>query len=441
MDNFHVLAKKIKGGVLKEDEIRFFVDSVTNGGMEDYQISAMLTAMYIHGLTGEELFSFTEQMAYSGDFVPLTDDSLLVDKHSTGGVGDKISLICSPLIASLGMKMAKMSGRGLGHTGGTIDKLEAIPQMDINLSTADFRHVLAEVGCVISGQTGNFCPADKKLYALRDVTATVDSLPLIASSIMSKKIASGAKNIILDVKCGHGAFMKEMEQAQALAQLMLDIGSSFQRNMVVLITDMNEPLGHCVGNALEVIEAAEVLKGKEITDLKEISVAVAGYAMVLTGLETNPEKAMQKAAEHLKNGKALSKFRQMIAMQKGDVAFLADYEKLPHCGKCAEVTAPISGYIKDIDSQLIGEASMLVGAGREKKGDRLDYGAGILLKKKISDPVKKNEVLATLFYEDEKRASEAKSTLQRAFQIDRIPPERKTKILKVMSNIGLGGDA
>ena len=440
MDIFHVLSKKIKGGVLNEDEIRFFVDSVTNGRMEDYQISAMLTAMYIHGLTCEELFSLTERMAYSGDFMPLSEDPMLVDKHSSGGVGDKISFICSPLIASLGMKIAKMSGRGLGHTGGTIDKLEAIPQIDITLSTAAFQHVLDEVGCVISGQTGNFCPADKKMYALRDVTATVDSLPLIASSIMSKKIASGAKNIILDVKCGHGAFMKDLRQAQSLAHLMLDIGSSFQRNMVVLITDMNEPLGCCVGNALEVIEATEVLKGKEIADLKEISVAIAGYAMVLTGLEANPEKAMHKAAEHLKNGKAFSKFRQMITMQKGDPSFLEDYERLPHCKKCVEVTAPVSGYIKDIDSELIGVASMLAGAGREKKEDTLDYGTGILFNKKISDPVKKNEVLATLFCEDEKRALEAKSVILDAFQIDRFRPERKTKILKVMSNIELEGD-
>ena len=435
MDIFQILSKKIKGGVLNGEEIHFFVDSVTNGRMEDYQISAMLTAMYIHGMTNEELFSLTEQMAYSGDFMPLSEDPLLVDKHSSGGVGDKISLICSPLIASLGMKIAKMSGRGLGHTGGTIDKLEAIPDIDINLSPAFFRQALEKVGCVISGQTGNFCPVDKKMYALRDVTGTIDSLPLIASSIMSKKIASGAKNILLDVKCGYGAFMKDLRQAQLLAQLMLDIGSSFQRNMVVLITDMNEPLGCCVGNALEVVEASEVLKGKEIADLKEISVAIAGYAMVLTGLESNPEKAMRKAAENLENGKALEKFRQMIAMQKGDVSFLEDYEKLPHCGNRMEVRAADSGYVKDIDSQLIGAASVLAGAGREKKEDELDYGAGILLNKKISDPVRKNELLATLFYNNGERLEEAENAIRKAFQIDRFPPERKTKILKVMSNL------
>lgn len=435
MEIFPVLSKKIKGGVLNKDEIRFFVDSITDGRMKDYQISAMLTALYIHGMTNEELFSLTEQMAYSGDSMPLSEDPLLVDKHSSGGVGDKISFICSPLIASLGMKIGKMSGRGLGHTGGTIDKLEAIPDIDINLSTASFQKALDEVGCVISGQTGNFCPADKKMYALRDVTGTVDSLPLIASSIMSKKIAAGAKNIVLDVKCGHGAFMKELRQAQTLAQLMLNIGSSFQRNMVVLITDMNEPLGCCVGNSLEVIEASEVLKGKEIADLKEISAAIAGYAMVLTGLETDPQKAIQRAAENLENGKALEKFRQMIAVQKGDISFLEDYEKLPRCRNHVEVRAADSGYVKDIDSRLIGAASMLAGAGREKKEDALDYGAGILLNKKISDPVRKNEVLATLFYNDAERLEEAEHAIRNAFQIDRFPVKRKTKILKVMSNL------
>ena len=441
MDIFHVLSKKIKGGILTEDEIRFFVESVTNGSMADYQISAMLTAMYIHGLNRAELFSLTEHMAHSGDFLPLSDNHLLVDKHSSGGVGDKISLICAPLIASLGMKIAKMSGRGLGHTGGTVDKLEAIPQMDVNLSADAFWNVLDQVGCVMSGQTGNFCPADKKMYALRDVTATVDSLPLIAASIMSKKIASGAKNIILDVKCGHGAFMKDLQQAQALAQLMLDIGTSFQRNVVVLITDMNEPLGFCVGNALEVTEAAEVLKGTEIEDLTEISVAIAGYAMVLTGLEKNPRRAMEKAKEHLKNGKALLKFRQMIAMQKGDPSFLEDSKKLPHCGNCMEVKALASGCIKDIDSERIGHASMLLGAGREKKDDILDYGAGIVLKKKISDPVKEQETLAVLFYTDGKKAAQAEKVAQQAFQIEDSAPKKKTKILKVLSNIELEGDA
>ncbi len=433
MDLYQILSKKIKGGTLREEEVRFFVMCMTQGTMADYQVSAMLTAMYIHGLTTEELYALTEQMAYSGDVMPFLKDA--VDKHSTGGVGDKISLICSPLIASLGMNIAKMSGRGLGHTGGTIDKLEAIPGMDVNLSAESFQKVLSRVGCVISGQTGNLCPADKKMYALRDVTATVDSLPLIASSIMSKKIASGAGNIILDVKCGHGAFMKEVAQAEQLAKLMLDIATAFQRKMVILITDMNEPLGFCIGNSLEVMEATEVLKGNEIADLTEISVAIAGYAMVMTGLESDPRDGIQKARENLQNGKALQKFCNMLKCQNADLSFIEDYGRLPQCAKQAQVISQFSGYVQEIDAQAIGMASMHIGAGRKKKEDVLDYGAGIRLHKKTGDFVEKGEVLATLYYDRETELHNAMKLVQNAFCMAQSCPKSSSKILKVMSNI------
>ncbi len=433
MDMYQMLSKKIKGGTLCEDEVRLFVTCMTQGKMADYQVSAMLTAMYIHGLTTEELYALTEQMAYSGDTMPFSKDA--VDKHSTGGVGDKISLICSPLIASLGMHIAKMSGRGLGHTGGTIDKLEAIPGINVSLSADAFQKVLRNVGCVISGQTGNFCPADKKMYALRDVTATVDSLPLIASSIMSKKIASGAGNIILDVKCGHGAFMKDLQQAEQLSGLMLDIATAFQRNMVILITDMNEPLGCNVGNSLEVIEAADVLKGHDVADLTEVSTAIAGYAMVMTGLEADPQKAIRKAAENLLNGRALQKFREMLQWQGADCSFLEDYTKLPHCSQQVTVVSEQSGYIRDIDAQAIGVASMHIGAGRKTKEDVLDYGAGVRLHKKVGDAVEKGDVLATLYYDSDDNLPNAKERVKQAFSISTNCPTKKSKILQVMSNL------
>ncbi len=433
----HVLSKKIKGYELNGEELRFFISSLTDGSMADYQISAMLTAMYIHGLSRRELFDLTGEMVRSGEFMPLSEDALVVDKHSSGGVGDKITLICAPLVASLGMKMAKMSGRGLGHTGGTIDKLESIPGININLSAEAFQAVFQEVGCVVSGQTGNFCPADKKMYALRDVTATVDSLPLIASSIMSKKLASGAKNLILDVKCGSGAFMKDLEQAEKLGQLMLDISSAFGRRMVVLITDMNQPLGYCVGNSLEVIEAVQVLQGEKISDLQEISAAIAGYAMLLTGLEQDQKAAMEQAMEHLQNGSALRCFERMISLQGGDTAFLRDTSCLPSCQHKKEICAEASGYVADIDSFLIGTASMYVGAGREKKEDMLHYGAGVRLHCKAGDKVQKGDLLATVYYDDDTKLCQAVTDILKAYHISEKPPVKQSNILKVLSNIEL----
>ncbi len=389
-----LIEKKKQGAAHTAEELRFLVDGFTKGKIPDYQMSAWAMAVCFNGMTGEETALLTQYMAESGDQVDLSALSNTVDKHSTGGVGDKTTLIVAPLVAALGGTVAKMSGRGLGHTGGTVDKLESIPGYRTALSMEEFLGLSQKHGMVVAGQSGDLAPADKKLYALRDVTATVASVPLIASSIMSKKIAAGAKSIVLDVKCGSGAFMKTVEDAAILAKAMVEIGSACGRNMAALITNMDLPLGSAIGNALEVEEAIAVLKGEGPEDLKEVCIALASQMLSLCQ-NWSLEQAEEKVKNALKNGAAYAKFEEWIAAQGGDLAAFLERRKVP-C-RSHIIAAEKSGYIAAMDAEKIGVAAMLLGAGRTKKEDTIDYDAGILLLKKTGDYVQKGEPIAELF--------------------------------------------
>ena len=391
-----IIRKKATGKELSFSELEYFIKGVCDNSIEDYKLTALISAMYINGLTDEELSSLTLLMAESGDMLDLSSFDISFDKHSSGGVGDKVSLIITPVIASLGITVAKMSGRGLSHTGGTIDKLESIKGFNVNLEKKEFFDILRTTGCAITSQTGNICYADKRIYALRDVTGLVDSIPLIASSIMSKKIAAGAKNIILDVKCGKGAFMKDVDSARLLSEKMVSIGKSLGRNIIALVTDMNEPLGYAVGNSLEVIEAVEVLKGKYVQGLSELCEEICINALLMTELEKDVKTARKKVKDTILSGKALEKFKEFITKQKGDISFIDDYTLLP-LSKPYEIKAEADGFVKEIDSYKIGELSMALGGGRKKKEDKIDYGVGILLNKKTGDKVEKGELLATVY--------------------------------------------
>lgn len=396
-----LINKKKYGGVLTREELAFFVSGVTDGSIPDYQISALCMAILLKGMDDQEIAALTDLMAHSGDMIDLSEfGTLSVDKHSTGGVGDKTTLILAPLAAACGAKVAKMSGRGLGHTGGTVDKLESIPGYRTELPEEAFRRISSEVGVCVIGQSGELAPADKKLYALRDVTGTVDSIPLIVSSIMSKKLAAGAHSIVLDVTVGSGAFMKTVKDAEILAKKMVTIGRACGRNMSALITDMSEPLGHAVGNALEVQEALAVLKGELEGDLKEVCLALAGEMLSLS-LELSPEEGCRLAKETLESGAAYNKFKEWIAAQGGDVRYAEDPSLFRAAAFSREVLAEEGGYISAMDTEAIGNAACNLGAGRKTKADVLDMAAGIILKAKIGDKVKKGDVLATLYSEKE----------------------------------------
>ena len=396
-----LINKKKYGGALTREELDFFVSGVTDGSIPDYQTSALCMAILLKGMDDKEIAALTDLMAHSGDMIDLSEfGTLSVDKHSTGGVGDKTTLILAPLAAACGAKVAKMSGRGLGHTGGTVDKLESIPGYRTELPEEAFRRISREVGVCVIGQSGELAPADKKLYALRDVTGTVDSIPLIVSSIMSKKLAAGAHSIVLDVTVGSGAFMKTVEDAEILAKKMVTIGRACGRNMSALITDMSEPLGRAVGNALEVKEALAVLKGELEGDLKEVCLALAGEMLSLS-LEMTPEEGLALARETLESGAAYEKFKEWIAAQGGDVRYAEDPSLFPAAAFSREVLAEESGYLAAMDTEAIGNAACNLGAGRKTKADVLDMSAGIILEAKIGDKVKKGDVLATLYSEKE----------------------------------------
>lgn len=393
---YDIIAKKRDGLILTEEEIRFFVDQYTRGLIPDYQASALLMAICINGMDQRETADLTRAMAFSGDQVDLSCiQGIKADKHSTGGVGDKTTLVVAPIVASLGVKMAKMSGRGLGHTGGTLDKLEAIPGFQVELDRERFIEIVNRVGCCVIGQTGNLAPADKKLYALRDVTATVESIPLIASSIMSKKLAAGADCILLDVKTGSGAFMKNPEDAAALAEEMVEIGTRAGRKTAALITNMDRPLGNKIGNALEVMEAAETLLGQGPADLTELCLSLSAELLALSG-KGSRDDCYALAKKQIDNGEAFRKLKEMVKAQGGDESALDDFSRLPQASFREEVLSPEEGYLAHMDTRLIGVAASQLGAGREKKGDAVDYGAGILLHKKPGDFVKKGESVATL---------------------------------------------
>ena len=391
-----ITAKKDKK-VLTKEQIHFFIKGYLDKTIEDYQASALLMAITINGMTSEETAYLTEEMRVSGEVWDLSDiPGLKIDKHSTGGVGDKVSLILGPMVASCGAKMAKMSGRGLGHTGGTLDKMESIPGMKINLTKEEFKKQVQEIGVCIIGQSKEIDPADKKLYSLRDVTGTVQSIPLIASSIMSKKLASGADCILLDVKCGKGAFMKTYEDAKILATEMVNIGKKLKKNVKAEITDMNQPLGKAVGNNLEIKEVIETLKGNGPKDLEEICLSSGAILLTQAELFKNTEDAKKALIENIKNGKAFEKFKEFVKAQGGDIDYIDHPEKFPVSKNLIEIKSENEGYIKTIDALTIGLGSCHLGGGRLKMGDVIDMSAGIILNKKVGDHVKKGELLCTL---------------------------------------------
>ncbi len=410
---YDIIEKKRDKQKLSLEEIDFFVQEYTKGNIEDYQASALLMAIFINGMDEEETVCLTESMAKSGDTLDLsTINGITADKHSTGGVGDKTSLIVAPICSSLGIKMAKMSGRGLGHTGGTIDKLESIPGFNVSLDTEDFFKQVNEVGLSIIGQTGNLAPADKKIYALRDVTATVGNISLIASSIMSKKIAAGAKNIVLDVKCGSGAFMKDEKSATQLAETMVNIGKKCGRNIAAVITNMDIPLGSNIGNALEIMEVIDILNNKGDKQLRELCLVLSATILSIS-FDWDYNEAYKKAEHTLINGSAYKKFIDFIVAQGGN----PDLSKLEHSNKSLEIKAQKDGYIQKIDSKLVGESAVLLGAGREKKDDIIDYGAGIILHKKTGDKVCVGETIATLYAETDEKLKNCEKLFNTAYVI------------------------
>ncbi len=432
MRMYDLILKKRNGEKLSEEEIRFFIKGYTNGDISDYHASALMMAIYFQGMDDEETVILTDAMAHSGDTIDLSRfGDLSVDKHSTGGVGDKTSLIVGPIIASCGGKLAKMTGRGLGHTGGTVDKLESIPGFNISLTAEEFSSQTEKINIAIIGQTGNLAPADKKLYALRDVTATVDSIPLITSSIMSKKLAAGAHNIVLDVKVGSGAFMKTPEDAEALANKMVAIGKMSGRNMAALITNMDSPLGSAVGNQLEIIEAVSVLKNEVNNDLREVSVALAGNMIALLR-DITPDEGMKIADETLTSGKAFEKMKEWIKAQGGDISFIEDTSKFTDSKYHAEVYADKCGFITSMNAEQIGITGVILGAGRSNKEDSIDYTAGIIISKKVNEKVSEGELLATLYTNNEAALKEACDRYKAAIEIGNSQSDKKPLIYKTV---------
>lgn len=397
MRMYDIIEKKRDGEILTKDEIQFFIDGYTNGEIPDYQVSALLMAVYFQDMTAEERAQLTTAMVNSGDQIDLSAISgIKVDKHSTGGVGDTTTLILAPLVASLGVPVAKMSGRGLGHTGGTIDKLEAVPGFHVEITSEEFVNLVNKNKVSVIGQTGNLTPADKKLYSLRDVTATVNSIPLIASSIMSKKIASGADAIVLDVKTGAGAFMKELDEAKNLASAMVSIGNRVGRNTMAVISDMSQPLGNAIGNALEVKEAIDTLQGNGPKDLTELCLTLGSQMVLLAGKAESLDEARNRLIENLNNGKALEQFKTFLESQGGDSRVADNPESLPQATNQVELPAKTSGYVSEMIADDIGTAAMMLGAGRATKDSKIDLAVGIVLHKKIGDTVKEGESLLTI---------------------------------------------
>lgn len=434
MRAYDVIAKKRDGFTHTKEEIDFFVQGYVSGQVKDEQMSAWLMAVYFQGMTGEETVMLTDAMEHSGAVMDLSAiNGVVVDKHSTGGVGDKTSLVAVPLAAAAGVPVAKLSGRGLGFTGGTIDKLESIPGFQTSLKTEDFMNQVNAIGLAIAGQTENLVPADKKMYALRDITATIESIPLIASSIMSKKLASGADKILLDVKCGSGAFIRKKENAEKMAAAMVEIGRGLGRQTVAVISSMEEPLGRAVGNSLEVMEAVKTLQGQGPADLTELSITLAGYMIYLNGKMTTAQQGIQLAQEMLDSGRGLDKLREMVAAQGGDQQAIIDFDCLPQAQYQLAVPSPATGIITAIDAKAVGLSSMLLGAGRENQQSEIDLAAGLVLEKKIGDQVQTGEPLATLHYSQQfaHRVTEVTEKLQQAYQFNQ-GEEKMPLILTVL---------
>lgn len=422
MRMFDVIMKKRDGYELTDDEIREVIHGFVEGSVPDYQMSALLMAIYYQGMSNRETVTLTMEMAKSGDMLDLSGiEGVKVDKHSTGGIGDKTTLIVGPMVASLGIPVAKMSGRGLGYTGGTIDKLESFDGFCTAMTLDEFtRHVNANK-FALTGQTGNLTPADKKIYALRDVTATVDSIPLIASSIMSKKIASGADVIVLDVKMGSGAFMKDIDSARKLARTMVDIGKGVGRKVVGIITDMDQPLGLAVGNALEVMEAIDVLKGQGPKEVREICIVLGMYMVHLANPDISLDEARRLLIKSLDDGSALLKFKEFVKAQNGNPDTVEDYSLLPQAKFVHKVLAEQSGYITHIQADEVGASSIILGAGRERKEDIINKAVGIVLNKKVNDYVEKGDVLAYLHGDDEEKMQIAARRLTAAYAYSKQP--------------------
>ncbi|MBQ7224826.1 MAG: pyrimidine-nucleoside phosphorylase [Clostridia bacterium] len=432
MRAYDIIKKKRDGLALSQEEINYFIDGYVKGEIADYQASALCMAIYFRGMDGREITDLTLAMRDSGEVLDVKfGEGLRVDKHSTGGVGDKTSLVIAPIVASLGVTVAKMSGRGLGHTGGTVDKLESIEGFCVEMPVEKFESIVKKTGIAIVGQSATLAPADKKLYALRDVTATVDSIPLIASSIMSKKLAAGDDCIVLDVKTGSGSFMKSVDKSEELARCMVDIGKRAGKKIVALVTDMDVPLGFAIGNSLEVIEAIETLKGNGPKDLVEICLSLSAYMLHLVGKGSVDEckKLAQKAID---DGSALIKFKEMVSAQGGDESWIDDTSLFPKAKFTREVKADEDGYIYSVNAEGYGESSLLLGAGRNTKEDKIDFCAGITLSKKRGDSVKKGEVIATLYTSNSSSLDKAEEKLLASTVISSARPQSNPIVYKVV---------
>lgn len=433
MNTVDIITKKRNGEALTSEEVKHLVMGYTDGDIPDYQMSAFLMAVYFNGMNHDETVELTRIMKNSGDVVDLSAiQGIKVDKHSTGGVGDKTTLIVAPIAAACGVPVAKMSGRGLGFTGGTVDKLEAIPGFKTTIAREDFINQVNDKGIAVIGQTGQIAPADKKIYALRDVTATVENLSLITSSIMSKKLAAGSDAILLDVKCGSGAFMKSQADAEALASLMVEIGNSDGKETMAVITDMEQPLGNAVGNALEVMEAIDVLKGTGPDDITELSLNLAGMMIYLAKCAASAEEGLVMAKKAVTDGSALKKFREFVEGQGGNPEIADDYSLLPQSAFCMELKGWRSGFVKSIDAMKVGLASQHTGAGREKKEDTIDQSAGIVFYKKMGDEVKEGETLCLVYGNDEERVQRGLEEVRKAIVIDDVKPVIPVLIKKVI---------
>ena len=432
MNILEIIAKKRDKKVLSKEEIDFFVKNYTNGNITDYQAAALIMAIYINGMNYEETTSFTLAMAHSGEVLDLSELGMVVDKHSTGGIGDKITLILMPIIASLGIPAAKMSGRGLGFTGGTVDKLESIPGYNTNIDISEFINNVKNIGISLMGQTLNLAPADKKIYALRDTISCVESIPLIASSIMSKKIAAGAEKIVLEVTVGSGAFMKNIEDATKLSETMIGIGNLADKETICILTNMNQPIGYSIGNSLEVIEAVEALNGNMQDDVKDIILSLGSYMMKLAGKGDDIEQNKKMIMENINNKKALNKFKELIKNQGGDVSYIEDTSKFEKAKYIIPIKSEKMGYIKSMNNEKIGYISSSLGAGRLKKEDKINDKVGIIINKKIGDKVNVGDVLGFIHSDDIEVGNNAVKEMQNCYEFSNEYVEKQKHILGII---------
>ena len=433
MNILDIIEKKRDKRELSKDEIQYFIQGYTDGRVMDYQASALIMAIYLNGMTKKEITNLTLSMANSGEILNLDSlNKIIVDKHSTGGVGDKVSLILLPIIASLDIPVAKMSGRGLGFTGGTVDKLQSIPGYRTDINVKEFIENVKNVGISIISQTLNLAPADKKIYALRDSISCVESIPLIASSIMSKKIASGAEKIVLDVTVGSGAFMKNIENATKLAKEMIEIGKLAKKETVCVLTNMDEPLGYAVGNNLEVIEAINFLNKNMPNDLKEVVLELGAYMIKLAGRGNNIQENKEKMIENIENGKAFDKFLELIKNQGGDISYIKNTDKFEKAKYIVSVYSDEDGYISEINAESIGKLACYLGAGRMKKEDEIDYSVGIVLNKKVSEKIEKNDILGYIYANNKQKAENAVKEFKEIVKISKIKTKKLDTIIEII---------